>query len=279
MPGLERSAIADAGLIRVWTVRGTIHLLPAEDWPWMHAVVGERFLARMEQLLEKRGALELARSVLGDLVEMIAGEPLTRTQILEGLAAKGHPVFAPGPVNVLMPWVAYQGLAVGDSDGRWRAGDPPPQVDADEALATLAARYTAGYGSATAGDLARWSGLALGTARRALDAVEAREPSDPPAPARAQLLGGFDPVMLGYESREPVLAAKHDRRLLPGGGILKAVVLSRGRAVGTWKLARSRLATPPGGRLVRPPARAGCAGRRDRRRRSLPGLAVTSASA
>ena len=64
VPGLERTAIADAGLIRVWTVRGTIHLLPAEDWPWMHAAVGQRYLARMEQILEKRGALELARSVL-----------------------------------------------------------------------------------------------------------------------------------------------------------------------------------------------------------------------
>jgi hypothetical protein len=236
VPGLERSAIADAGLIRVWTVRGTIHLLPAEDWPWMHAAVGKRFLARMEQLLEKRGALELARTVLGDLVEMIAGEPLTRAEILEELAAKGHPEFAEGPVNVLMPWVAYQGLAVGDSDGRWRASDPPAHVDADEALATLAARYMAGYGPATDGDLARWSGLALGTARRALDAAEAAEPGDPPEPARAQLLGGFDTVMLGYQSREPVLAAGHDRRILPGGGILKAVVLSRGRAVGTWRL-------------------------------------------
>jgi hypothetical protein len=148
--------------------------------------------------------------------------------------------------------VAYQGLAVGDSDGRWRASDPPAHVDADEALATLAARYMAGYGPAAAGDLARWSGLALGTTRRALAAVKAREPADPPEPARAQLLGGFDPVMLGYESREPVLAAKHDRRILPGGGILKAVVLSRGKAVGTWKLTRSRLDVDWFGR---PPAR------------------------
>lgn len=221
VPGLERSAIREAGLVRVWTVRGTI---------------------RMEQILAKRGALELARSVLGDLVALISGQPLTRAQILEGLAARGHPAFEPGPVNVVMPWVAYQGLALGDSEGRWRASDPPARVEADEALATLARRYLAGYRPATAGDLARWSGLALGTARRALEAADAPdEDPDPPEPAPARLLGGFDPVMLGYESREPVLAAEHDRRILPGGGILKAVVLSRGRAVGTWRLAGSRL--------------------------------------
>ena len=121
-------------------------------------------------------------------------------------------------------------------------------MDPDEALATLARRYMAGYGPASAADLARWSGLALGTARRALDAAGPQDPppdDDPPETAPAQLLGGFDTVMLGYESREPVLAAQHDRRILPGGGILKAVVLLRGRAVGTWRLqgagARRRL--------------------------------------
>jgi hypothetical protein len=261
VPGLERSAIADAGLIRVWTVRGTIHMLPAEDWQWMHAALGERFLARMEQILEKRGALDLARSVLGDLVELISEQPLTRAQILERLAAKGHPEFEAGPMNVVMPWVVYQGLAVGDSEGRWMASDPPPGMDADEALATLAERYLQGYGPATAGDLARWSGLALGTARRALDAAGPPEaPEDPPDPAPAKLLGGFDTIMLGHESREPVLAAEHDRRILPGGGILKATVLSRGRAVGTWRLvgggARRRLELDLFGR---PPRRAALA--------------------
>lgn len=255
VPGLERPAIADAGLIRVWTVRGTIHMLPAEDWPWMHAAVGERFLARMEQLLEKRRALELARSVLDDLVELISEQPLTRGQILAELAAGGHPAFEAGPVNIVMPWVAYQGLAVGDSEGRWLGSDPPPEMDRDEALATLARRYMAGYGPATAADLARWSGLALGTARRALDAAGPPDPapdSEPPEPAPARLLGGFDTVMLGYESRGPILAAEHDRRILPGGGVLKAVVLARGRAVGTWKLSGSRLDVDWFGR---PPAR------------------------
>jgi hypothetical protein len=144
-------------------------------------------------------------------------------------------------VNVLMPWVVLQGLAVGDSDGRWRASDPPGAVDGDEALATLADRYLAGYGPATARDLARWSGLALGVARRALDAAATAPDDDPPEPPEVRLLGGFDPVMLGYESREPVLAARHDKRILPGGGVLKATVLSRGRAVGTWRLTGTRV--------------------------------------
>ena len=171
--------------------------------------------------------------MLGDLVELISEEPLTRAQILTELTARGHPAFEAGPVNVLMPWVAYQGLAVGDADGRWLASEPPAPVDADEALATLAERYLAGYGPATAGDLARWSGLPLGTARRALDAAEPPEPGDPPEPAAAQLLGGFDTVMLGYESREPVAG-----RASTTGGSCRAAASSRpwcSRTDGRWE--------------------------------------------
>ena len=42
--------------------------------------------------------------------------------------------------------------------------------------------------------------------------------------------------MLGWRSRRPFLSAEEDERLLPGSGIVRAVVLVDGRVVGTWKL-------------------------------------------
>ena len=57
----------------------------------------------------------------------------------------------------------------------------------------------------------------------------------PPAPP-ALLLAAFDTVLLGYRSREPIVAATHDRRILPGGGILRPTVLARGAAAGTWRM-------------------------------------------
>ena len=147
-----------------------------------------------------------------------------------------------------MPWAAAQGLVAGLPDGRYRAAEPPPAVDAELALATLARRYLAGYGPAAAADLASWSGLPLGTARRALDAAGAsRErpascspcpapwtPPPPPAP-RALLLAAFDTAMLGYRSRAPLVAAGDDRHVLPGGGMLRPVVMIDGLAAGTWR--------------------------------------------
>ena len=49
-------------------------------------------------------------------------------------------------------------------------GEPPPELDRDEALGRLAARYLAGHGPADAQDLARWAGVTLGDARRGIAA-------------------------------------------------------------------------------------------------------------
>ena len=137
------------------------------------------------------------------------------------------------------------------------------------ALATLARRYLAGYGPAAAEDLAWWSGLPLGTARRALAALEPTEAAGellalpgrldtaPPPPPRALLLAAFDTAMLGYRRRAPLVAAADDRRILPGGGMLHPAVLIDGLAAGTWSVVggsgRRRVAIDWFGRPAEPP--------------------------
>jgi hypothetical protein len=147
------------------------------------------------------------------------------------------------------------GPVAGLADGRYRAAEPRPAVDADLALATLARRYLAGYGPAAAADLAWWSGLPLTTARRALAALGHTETAGgllalpgtfdaapPPAPS-ALLLAAFDTTMLGWRSREPLVAAADDRHVQHGGGMLRPVVLIDGRAAGIWSL-RPRAGRP-----------------------------------
>ena len=51
--------------------------------------------------------------------------------------------------------------------------------------------------------------------------------------------------MLGWRTREPLVAAGDDHHVLPGGGIVRPVAMARGRAAGTWRVggagARRRL--------------------------------------
>jgi hypothetical protein len=256
VPGLRRADVDGSGLVRTWTVRGTVHLIDPSDLPWLQAVVGPRNRAGFDAAMRKRGDHEAAVGMLNALVTLLAEHPLDRAALLSALAARGHPGLGQRSINVLMPWAAAQGLIAGLPDGRYRAAEPPAAVDGDLALATLARRYLAGYGPAGAADLAWWSGLPLTTARRALAALgHAERAGDlfalpgtleeaPPAPPRALLLAAFDTTMLGYRSREPLVAAADDRRILPGGGMLRPAVLIDGRAAGTWSVtARSRSRT------------------------------------
>src|SRR5215468_1738161 len=265
VPGLRRADVDGSGLVRTWTVRGTVHLIDAGDLPWLDAVLGPRNRERLDAEMRKRGDYEAAAGMLDDLVAVLAEQPLDRAGLLAELDRRGHPALGQRSVNVLMPWAAAQGLVAGLPDGRYRAAGPPPAVDADLALATLARRYLAGYGPAAAADLASWSGLPLGLARQGLAALGPVEADGellalpgtldaaPPAP-RALLLAAFDTIMLGYRSRAPVVAPEDDRYILPGGGMLRPAVLVDGLAAGTWGL------TARGGRRrvavdwFRPPA-------------------------
>jgi hypothetical protein len=248
VPGLRRADVDESGLVRTWTVRGTVHLIDPSDWPWLFAVVGPRNRARFEAAMKQRGDHDVAVGMLDDIVAVLRDRPLDRAGLLRELAARGHPGLGQRSINVLMPWAAAQGLVAGLPDGRYRAAEPPASVDAELALATLARRYLAGYGPAAAADLASWSGLPLGTARRALAALGPTEApgellalpgtldaTPPPAPP-ALLLAAFDTIMLGYRARAPLVAAEEDRHILPGGGMLRPAVLIDGLAAGTWTL-------------------------------------------
>jgi winged helix DNA-binding protein len=252
VPGLERADVDAADLVRTWTVRGTVHLIPAADRGWLHALCAPRFgRGRFEALIEKRGGLQIARGMRDDVVEVLAEAPGDRAALLAELAARGHADLGPRATNLLMPWLAMEGLVVGLPDGRFRPAEPPPPVDHDAALATMAGRYLRGYGPASAHDLAAWSGLPVGMARRGLDAIGALEragelvalpgtfDTDPPPAPPARLLAAFDTAMLGWGSRELILGGGDGARLLPGSGIVRATVLVRGLVAGTWRIAGS----------------------------------------
>ena len=54
-----------------------------------------------------------------------------------------------------------------------------------------------------------------------------------------RLLGAFDNYNLGYVDRGFALAAEHERRVNPGGGIVRPAIIVDGRFVGTWSSKRS----------------------------------------
>jgi hypothetical protein len=58
------------------------------------------------------------------------------------------------------------------------------------------------------------------------------------APVAPRLLGPFDPYLLGWRDRGFAVPAEHARRVHPGGGMLRAVAMAGGQAVGVWRARR-----------------------------------------
>ncbi|HEY5332591.1 MAG TPA: winged helix DNA-binding domain-containing protein [Solirubrobacterales bacterium] len=128
---------------------------------------------------------------------------------------------------------------------------PAPAPDRNASLAELARRYLVGHGPASDADLARWAGLPLRDARAALKGISRRivdlgdglvdlrkreEPAPLPPP---RLLGAFDPLLLGWASREDVVG-RH-QLLVTTNGIFRPFALVDGRAVSTWRLPKGKV--------------------------------------
>jgi Winged helix DNA-binding domain len=261
-PGAVDAALADGSLVIAWLMRGTLHLVRREDWAWLLALAAPTRMANSRRRLTELGVdpatADRAVDVVGGALAA-AGEPLTRAELAERLAARGIPVEGQATPH-LLGLAGLRGALV--ACGHHRYAFPPeagPALERDEALAELARRYLAAHAPADDADLASWSGLPLRDARRGL--ALSKEPrvsrsrgSGPPsstlgapggggAPGAAppRLLPAFDPYLLGWKDRSFAVPDEQTRAVHPGGGILRATAIDDGVAVGTWTLRGGRV--------------------------------------
>jgi winged helix DNA-binding protein len=265
---LEKALDKDRSIVRGWLMRGTLHLVAADDFRWLVGLLGPLFMkgnrARHVQLgldddLKRRG-VHAIRQILA------ASGPLTRYELVDQLRSRDV-VLDPktqGPIHL----IAFAGLQGALCLGPERDGEPTyVLVDdwlsrtkaraMDDALGELARRYFRAYGPATVMDLAAWSGIPVPLARTAVQRASAslvavnvaREPalmiggraaSTPfPRSPTVRLLPAFDTYLLGYRDRALAVSVALQRRLQRGGGWLHPAVVVDGRTVGAWQLRRS----------------------------------------
>ncbi len=255
----------DRSLVKTWLMRGTLHLVPADDLPvYTAAMQGSWMKTRNSWLNYLQITEDELTRLIDDIADAMGGTPVTRQEILarvgSGHSERVRETLRSGWGGMLKP-VARRGLlCFGPSRAqsvtfvnprRWLASWR--EVDPDDAIAEIARRYLSAYGPATRHDFARWWGIWPGAARTAWSrlsselapvsvegdladmlAADLDALSDASIDRSAVLLPTFDPYVMGHTTRDHLLEKVHVPKVSRTAGWISAVVLVDGRVEGTW---------------------------------------------
>ena len=270
---VQRALWEDRTLVKTWAMRGTLHLLPADELPLWHAALGtSRRYLRPAQWQKYFGiTLEELDRLTDAVAAALDGRVMTREELVQevgrltGSAAFGAKLAESSWGTILKPAAFAGRLCFGPSVGQrvrftrpdtWLAATPR-SVDPQTATAAVTRRFLAAYGPATSHDFARWwgGGGSVSTARQWIAALgdevspvelngasawmlaaHVRDLRERPSRRSVRLLPGFDQYVIG--------ASYHARHLLPGDlrakvyrpqGWISPVLLVNGMMQGTWR--------------------------------------------
>lgn len=254
---IER-AIDERRIVRTWPMRGTLHLVAAEDVRWMLALLAPRTLQRNAARLLREFAIDRAlvkRAVRILNAALGGGQALTRPELYARLDANKIVTGNQRGMHILW-WLAHEGfICCGPRAGKQHTFvwldewiRPSSAIPREKALATLAHRYFAHHGPASVADFVWWSGLNVADANIAIEASKPHLVGETVgkvtlwsgAQTRVRrselchLLPVYDEYTVGYADRSAALDPAHAKHASAGYGIFRAPILIRGRIVGSW---------------------------------------------
>lgn len=268
--GLERDALDDLlweqrALVKLWAMRGTLHLLPsAELGLWVSALStytnrGMTGHPEIDVLIDAVGrALEgrvLTREELAREVEHLTGDPT----YAEYVRFSWGSYLKPGSFRGLLCFAQSAGNLVRFTAPADFIPGGITRLDPLEALRTVTRRALAAYAPLTAADLALWwGGFGPAPGRRMLAALgdealeieiegervwmlapDVEEMASVVLTETARLLPAFDPWVAGASrASAAVVDPVHRSRVYRPQGWISPVVLVNGRMAGVWKHAR-----------------------------------------
>lgn len=255
------------GLVKSWTLRGTMHLFPESDlplyfrrhgqpedvtdtdwyrWSQTHGGVNpperERYFARL-----------ITDAIAGGMDTREALRTLCREQCMTD-AEEARLFHSWGGIIAELAQAGVLCFKV-QEEKAYRPCPAFTPMDAHAAELELARRYFTHYGPATLRDAAYFFHATQAQVKHWLKelpvasfTLEGREYFHIPT-AAAQLdtppcllLAGFDPLLLGYRKEDnPFLPPEHLRKVFSLSGIVHPTILLNGRIVGRWKQKDGRL--------------------------------------
>lgn len=246
------------GLVKSWTLRGTMHIFPQRDLPlYLHrdrthylrdvdrftaapllsagrkAALADHILRCVDQGITAREALRLACRDFGMTEEEERSAFNSWGGLLRAMCEAGQLCYAVQEQKVFR-----------------RCPDFTPMA-AEDARLEQARRYFTHFGPASLRDAAYFFGVPQKQVRAWLDQLPVETVSaagrdcfflddgrrDAPEIPACVLLAGFDQLLLGYEKRESVfLPLEYLRGIFTRAGMVLPAVLLDGQVAGRWKV-------------------------------------------
>ena len=259
-PYAASTALEDRSLVRLLTMRGTIHLLAPEDAltlrPWVQP--------RMEQELRSSPNVSEVRALdrdafRGALQLALADGPLAQKDLSAALAPS-FPAVPPAqlgslarlaaPLAQLPPrgcWKQPGGVVYQHVD-RWVSGELADLTP--EGVEEIVRRYLSAFGPATAADVTTWSGVTrLGPVLAGMDDLVRHEDrngkvlydvpegelADEDVPAPLRLLGTYDNLWLSHAARDRVTTTESRSAWMAENGASACAVFVDGWMAGLWR--------------------------------------------
>jgi hypothetical protein len=250
------SALHRRTAIKATLMRATIHLVSARDYSFFLPAILPMLRGYWRRYATSRGYAYDPDELMTRAREYTR-EPRSGRELKEALGGEGpwwrlrfHEPFVHVP--------QAEDWAFGRQP-RYIAGEHwalRPFATAEDGTAHLVRRYLAGFGPATAQDVAAWSGVPMATLRPVLDSLNfgrfldergrvlldvPRAPIPPPdTPAPPRLLAPFDNAVLSHADRTRIVSDEHRQRIIRAG-IVDPVFLVDGFVAGRWRLDKKRV--------------------------------------
>ena len=256
-----KTAFDDGRIIRLHLMRGTWQLVTAEDYWWMLDLCAPKAIAVTRGWMSSNKITIPERELMSirDILVQTAADKgsVTKEDIVQALAERDISMDAhrlsyhirmaelSGTLcsGDLLPMKATYALAA-DKVG------PTITIDRDEALMRFARNYFQSRQPATLDDFVWWSGLNIGDCRKGIALLgntihavkwKGREfyltddcRTRGFRKGKCLLIPPYDEYLIGYKSRDIVLATEHTHRAHNNSGIFQPIVAQDGIICGNW---------------------------------------------